>query len=142
MAKHEAEVTHHQGHVKRADERLAKRKADHDQEHEARLHATRTEVSKEYASKFKKQEERFQKRSGEDAHRIKQLEEMNATLHAANSRYKTAHDRAVEDRAKIQADLDSLTADMQDLSHQVGPVAEQAEARHQCEETARLLGVQ
>ena len=66
---------------------------------------------------------------------------MNATLHAANSCYKTARDRAVEDRAKIQADLDSLAADMQDLSHQVGPVAEQAEARHQHEETARLLGV-
>ena len=96
MARHEAEVTRHQGHVKRAHERLAKKKADQDQEHEARLHAARTQVSKEYASKFKKQEERFQKRSGEDARRIKQLEEMNATLQAANSRYKTARDRAVK----------------------------------------------
>ena len=31
---------------------------------------------------------------------------------------------------------------MHDLSQQVGPVAAQAEARHQREETARLLGVQ
>ena len=54
MDRHEAEVTRHQGHVKRADECLARRKADQDQEHEARLHAARTQVSKEYASKFKK----------------------------------------------------------------------------------------
>ena len=31
---------------------------------------------------------------------------------------------------------------MQDLSQQVGPVAAHAEARHQREETAQLLGVQ
>ena len=77
-----------------------------------------TQVSKEYSSKFKKQEERFQTRSGEDARRIQQLEHSNVTLRAAVSRYRTARDRA-----KTQADLDSLTADMQDLSQQVGPVA-------------------
>ena len=54
MARHEEEVTRHQGHVKRADERLTKRKADQDQEHEARLHVAWTHVSKEYASKFQK----------------------------------------------------------------------------------------
>ena len=42
MASHEAEVTRHQAHVRRADERLAKRKADQDAEHQARLHAVRS----------------------------------------------------------------------------------------------------
>ena len=57
---------------------------------------------------------------------------MNALKHfPAVSRYRTARDRA-----KAQADLDGLTADMHDLSQQVGPVAAQAEARQQCEETA------
>ena len=102
----------------------------------------RTHVSKEYSSKFKKQEERFQMRSGEDARRIQQLEYLKVTLRAANSRYKTARDRAITDCAKVQADLDSLAADMHDLSQQVGPVAAQAEARHQREEVAQLLGVQ
>ena len=54
MARHEEEVTHHKGHVKKVDERLARRKADQDQEQEARLHAAQTQVSKEYASKFKR----------------------------------------------------------------------------------------
>ena len=72
MASHEAEVTRHQAHVRRADERLAKRKANQDEEHQARLHAVRTQVSKEYSSKFKKQEERFQSKSGEDARCIQQ----------------------------------------------------------------------
>ena len=67
MARHEEEVTRHKGHVKKADERLAKRKVDQDQEHEARLHTARNQVSKEYASKFKRQEEHFRKRSGDDA---------------------------------------------------------------------------
>ena len=66
LASHEAEVAHHQAHVRRADERLGKRKADQDAEHQARLKAVRTQVSKEYSSKFKKQEERFRTRSGED----------------------------------------------------------------------------
>ena len=39
MASHEAEVTRHQAHVSGADERLAKRKADQHEEHQARLHA-------------------------------------------------------------------------------------------------------
>ena len=63
-------------------------------------------------------------------------------LRAAKSRYKTARDRATADCAKVQADLDSLAADMRDLSQQVGPVAAQDEARHQREEVAQLLGVQ
>lgn len=54
MTKHEEEVAHHKGHVKKADERLARKKADQDKEHEARLKAVRMLVSKEYASKFKK----------------------------------------------------------------------------------------
>ena len=54
MARHEEEVTRHKGHVKKADERLARRKADQDKEHKARLQAARTQVSKEYASKFKR----------------------------------------------------------------------------------------
>ena len=116
LASHEAEVAHHQAHVRWADERLAKRKTDQDAEHQARLHAVRTQVSREYSSKFKKQEERFQTRSGEDARRIQQLEHLNVTLRAANSRYKTARDCTVADRAKVQADLDSLTANMHDLS--------------------------
>lgn len=80
-------------------------------------------------------------KSGEDARCIKQLEVMNATLRAATSRYKTARDHAVADYAKVQADLDSLAADMHDLSQQVGPVAARAEARHQREEAVQLLGV-
>ena len=54
LASHKAEVARHQAHVRRADERLAKRKADQDAEHQARLQAVRTQVSKEYSSKFKK----------------------------------------------------------------------------------------
>ena len=92
-------------------------------EHQARLQAVRTQVSKEYSSKFNKQEERFKSKSRVDARRIQQLEVINVTLRAANSRYKTARDYAVADRAKVQADLDSLAADMHDLSQQVGPLA-------------------
>ena len=80
MASHEAEVARHQVLIRRADERLAKRRADQDAEHQARLHAVRTAVSTEYSSKFKKQEERFQRRSGEDDRCIRQLEQLNATL--------------------------------------------------------------
>ena len=112
MGKHEEEVTRHKGHVKKADERLARRKADQDKEHEARLQAARTQVSKEYASKFKRQEDHFWKRSREDARCIKQLEEINVALRASNSRAKAARDHAVETCTKIQANLDSLTADM------------------------------
>ena len=54
MTKHEEEVAHHKGHVKKADKCLARKKADQDKEHEARLKAVRMLVSKEYASKFKK----------------------------------------------------------------------------------------
>ena len=64
-----------------------------------------------------------------------------ATLQISVRRYRSARDRANEAREKVQADLDSLAADMHDLSQQVGPAAVQAEARHQREETARLLGV-
>ena len=129
MAGHEAEVACHQVLVRRADERLAKRKADQDAEHQARLQAVRTAVSTEYSSKFKKQEERFQRRHGEHDRRVRQLEQLNATLRASINRYRSARERAITDRTKIQADLDSLTADMHDLSQQVGPVAAQAEAR-------------
>ena len=76
----------------------------------------RTQVSKEYSSKFKKQEERFRTRSGEDDRRIKQLEQLNTTLRPTNSRYMSARDRTVAECAKVQADLDSLAADMHDLS--------------------------
>ena len=94
-------MARHQAHIRRADKRLAKRKADQDVEHQARLQAVRTQVSKEYSSKFKKQEERFQTRSGEDARCIQQLEHINVMLRAAVSRYGTARDRAIADRAKI-----------------------------------------
>ena len=77
MTQHEQEVARHEGHVKKADDRLARRKEDQDQGHKARLKAVRTLISKEYSSKFKKQEERFQTRSGEDARRIQQLEHSN-----------------------------------------------------------------
>ena len=116
MASHEAEVARHQVLVTRADERIAKRRADQDVEHQARLHAVRTAVSTEYSSKFKKQEERFQRRSVEDDRRIRQLEQLNATLRASINRYRSARDHANTDRAKIQADLDSLTADIHDLT--------------------------
>ena len=105
-------MTRHKGHVKKADERLTKKKADQDKEHEVRLQAVQTLVSKEYSSKFKKQEDHFRKRSREDARRIKQLEGFNVSLCASNSRAKAARDCAIEACARIQADLDSLTADM------------------------------
>ena len=71
MTQHEEEVARHKGHVKKVDECLAIKKVHQDKEHEARLEAVRTLVSKEYASKFKRQEDHFRKRSGEDAHCIK-----------------------------------------------------------------------
>ena len=142
MASHEAEVARHQALVRRADERLAKRKADQDAEHQERLQAARATVTADYSAKLKKQEERFRRKHGEDERRIKELEAFNATLQISVRRYRSARDRANEAREKTQADLDSLAADMRDLSQQVGPVAAQAEARHQREETARLLGVQ
>ena len=52
----------------------------------------------------------------EDDRRIRQLEQLNAMLRASINRYRSARDRVIADRAKIQADLDSLTADMRDLS--------------------------
>ena len=54
MVTHEAEVTRHKGLVKRADERLAKKKAEQDAKYEARLKTVQEQVSREYASKFKK----------------------------------------------------------------------------------------
>lgn len=63
-------------------------------------------------------------------------------MHASNSRTKAARDRAIESRARIQADLDSLTADMQDLNNQVGPATEQAEERHSREQATQLLSAQ
>ena len=93
MASHEAEVARHQVLVRRADERLTKRKADQDAEHQARLQAVRTVVSTEYSSKFKKQEERFQRRSAEDDRRIRQLEQLNATLRASIKCYWSTRDR-------------------------------------------------
>ena len=90
MASHEPEVARHQILVRRADERLAKRKADQDAEHQARLQTLRTAVSADYSSKLKKQEERFQRRHGEDDCRIRQLEHLNATLRASINRYRSA----------------------------------------------------
>ena len=43
---------------------------------------------------------------------------------------------------KIQADLDSLTADMQDLNNQAGPAVELAEERQHREQVVQLLSVQ
>ena len=48
-------------------------------------------------------------------------------------------DRAIEARSQIQADLDSLTTDMQDLNNQVGPTMELAEERHRREQAAQLM---
>ena len=47
--------------------------------------------------------------------------------------------RAIEACSLIQADLDSLTADMQDLKNQVGPTVELAEERHRREQAGQLL---
>ena len=64
LASHEAEVARHQAHVRRADERLAKRKADQDAGHQERLQAARATVSADYSAKHKKQEERFRRKHG------------------------------------------------------------------------------
>ena len=93
MTKHEVEVARHKGHVKKADERLARKKPDQDKEHKARLKTVREQVSQEYASKFKKQEVHFKKRSREDGRHIHQLDEMNATLWDSNRRAKEARDQ-------------------------------------------------
>ena len=60
----------------------------------------RTTVATEFSSKLKKQEERFQRRHGEDECRIKQLEALNATLQVSVRRYRSARDRANEARTR------------------------------------------
>ena len=85
--------------------------------------------------RFKKQEERLERRSSEDGQRIRQPEEMNASLRSSAKCARETRDRAIEARGLIQADMDALTADMQDLNAQVGPAVELAEERQHHEQT-------
>ena len=90
---HEEEVAWHKVLIKKADERLARKKPEQDKEHEARLKMVRERVSHEYASKFKKQEERFKRRYAEDGERIRELEELNASLCSSAKRARETRDR-------------------------------------------------
>ena len=99
MTKHEEEVARRKGNVKRADERLAKKKTEQETEHEARLKKVQEQVSREYTSKFKKREERVKRRTGEDDRHIRQLEEYNASLRSSAKRARATRDRAIEARS-------------------------------------------
>ena len=108
--------------MKKADQRLAKKKAELDKDSKEKLKVCREQASREYASKFKKHEERFKRRYDDDGHRIRQLEQLNDLLRSAAKRAKESRSRAVEARERAMEDLNALTTDMEELSAQVGPM--------------------
>ena len=67
---------------------------------------------------------------------------MNAALCSSAKRARESHARAIEARELIQAELDALAADMQDLNAQVGPAVELVEEHQRREQTAQLLSSQ
>jgi hypothetical protein len=133
----------HDEAVAKSNKKLAEKKKEAEAEllvkqKEYRAAVTQS-VSKEYAEKFQKQEENFKRRRREDDRLIRKLEEKNATL---NSHVRRARDdcrRAEEAHKRVEDDLASLMADMQELNAQVAPVVERVEQAEQSMVTARVL---
>ena len=143
MGKHDEAVERHQKLVEKSNQRLAQRKEEADKDTAAKLKEHRAAITKsissEYAGRFKKQEERFQKRCKEDNARIRRLEESNANLRSQARRAQDTRRRAEEARERAEQDLASLMADMAEMNAQVAPIVERAEEAEKSVQTALVL---
>ena len=143
MGKHDKEVERHRELVEKANQKLAEKKKEAEAEALTKQKEYRTAVtqavSREYAGKFKKQEDGFQKKRRELGKRIRQLEEWNANLKSSLKRAKDANLRTEQALERSEQDLTALMADMQELNAQVAPVVERVEEAEQSAVAARVL---
>ena len=143
MGKHDQEVERHLKAVEQANQKLAVKKKEAEADALAKQKefraAVRESISREYAEKFKKQEERFQQKGREDTRLIRRLDEKIVNLNFQVRRAHDARRRAEEALERVEHDLTNLTNDMKDLNAQVAPVAERAEEAKRSMVAARVL---
>jgi len=136
---HKDAVASHAKHVERFNKKLAEKKEEQERELAEKEKTLRAKVSAEYAGKFKKQEENFKRKRGEDGKRIRFLEEQNVTLNSQARRARSERDRAVTARQDAEQDLAKLVADMEDMNAQVGPAVERVVQAEENIAAARVL---
>jgi len=139
VGKHGEDVASHAKHVERFNKKFAERKEELEKDLADRQRKYRADVSAEYDGKFKKQEDRFKKKRGEDGARIRYLEQQNATLNSQARRAKDACRRAEKAREDAEQDLAKLVADMEEMNAQVGPAVERAVEAEENVQAARVL---